>query len=167
MGQDPRLSLAVGGVITTTRLSDALDAVLDAAAELLEDAPDRRYIAHGQPAVDCEQLVVHCAGLRTVVLDQSSDLPAPRTQPRGRVATLVVTLSRPVCAGLEPSAEQLDDDGGRLAVDGWTLFAGLVQWLHDGGFATPLQSAANVTLAEAPEPSGGFAGWTVTLDVAL
>lgn len=156
--------------ISTTRLRAALDDLLAAATATLDGPPDRRYVAHGQPAIDCEQLVVHCAGVRSVTLDQPTDVPSARPQPRVRVASLVVTLSQPVCASPQPTAVQLADDGRALAVDGWSLFAGLLERLHEGTVWTggsPLPKAGNVLLAEAPEPSGGFAGWTVTVEVAL
>lgn len=156
--------------ISTTRLRTALDDLLKAATATLTDPPDRRYVAHGQPAIDCEQLVVHCAGVRSVTLEQPGDIPSPRPQPRVRVATLVATLSRPVCATPQPTAAQLGQDGRALAVDGWSLVAGLIEALSAGSVWTggsPLPRAGNVVLAEAPEPDGGFAGWVISLDVAL
>lgn len=156
--------------ISTTRLATALVDLLAAATATLASPPDRRYVSHGQPAIDCQQLTVHAAGIRIVGLDQPTDIPSARSQPRVRVASLIVTLSRPVCASPQPSVDQLGQDGSALAVDGWSLVAGLVEALSAGSVWTgtsPLPKAGNVVLAEAPEPSGGFAGWTISLDVTL
>lgn len=156
--------------VDATRLRTALDDLLVAAVACLDDPPDRRYVSHGQPAVDCELLTVHAAGVRSVALEQPADLPVPAGQPRVRVVTAVVTIWRAVCSAMDPTAEQLNVDGRRLAVDGWALFAGLLQRTAVGDIWTgtsPLPKAGNVLLAEAPDVAGGYGGWTVTVDLAL
>lgn len=162
--------------MTTTidpgRLSDALDDVLAAAAACLTDPPALRFVSHGAPAVGCELLAVHCEEVRTVPLDQPADIPAAAGQPRVRVASIVATLARPVCATANPSVEQLDTDGHDLAVDGWALYAGLVAATSRTGSpmwsgASRLPRSSSAVLAELQPRQGGYGGWTVTLDVTL
>lgn len=155
------------------RLTKALDDYLAAATATLSNPPARRYVAHGEPIVDCEQLVAWPTGMRSSTVAQPGDLPAQRRTPRVRLVTLAVDLHRPVCAGANPSAAQLDADGHSLATDGWALFAGL---LHAHQSSPPtlfpslgdlLPSSGLVTAAEVSGGEGRFAGWRILMDVAL
>lgn len=159
---------------TTTRLRDALRDLLTASAACLTDPPARRYISAGPPALvaDCEVLAVYPALPRALTLDQPGEIPSPRGQPRVRVTGLVVELHRCVSKDVDPPLATLDAEGVQHAVDGWSLFAGLIYRLQQDLVFTTLSSpdlakSANVDLAEVIEPSGGFAGWRVQVQVAL
>lgn len=146
-------------------LGEAVNAMVT--TEGASDPPERQYVAHGAVAWDCEQLTTHLLRLRPKVLDSRSERCAIVHD-----ATVVVTLIRCHPTGTEkkpiPSADDLDEAGRQLAIDGQALWKGLTRAWAEGTWPAGIP-CSRVTWGslEPLAPSGGYAGWRVEASVRL
>lgn len=150
-------------------LARLLGAALDAATAALEQPatetgpPARRYVSHGPPAPDCEQLAVHALPARLLTAPGPGCVLIP-------VVPFAVVLYRCVTAvadGPEPApppAATLDEEARSLAVDGWALLRGILAARRDGVFS-PDKGSVTVGPLEAVRPDGGLAGWRLNVEV--
>lgn len=159
---DELLSAAVGALDTLVALG-------------LDGAPERRFVAPGEPAADCcPQLTVHAPGV-----DQA---PTEGGLPLGRQAgrhfminhvTLVITLFRCVPmpedtlkGPVMPSAAEMNASSMQLLADGWALWnhifnmigADLLFAKCNGVFPGPLRALPQ---------EGGCGGWFFPIQVVL
>jgi hypothetical protein len=154
------------------RLKSALDNVLTVAASTLATPPARQVVTPGVPAYDCEQLAVWCASLRSVGMPQPGENPGARSQPRQRIATLGVLLLGAFCYGPNLAEDPVTTAGRRLAVDGWSLFCGLLDAIH-GDTLLPTATfgatswARDLTIAEVQRQEGDRAGWLLSMQVGI
>lgn len=139
--------------------------------------PDRRYVAHGIPVWDCEQLVV---AIRSI--EQRIERGVGQTSAAACATVGIVTLDLAIvrCVptvddqGRPPDADALTDSAVGLASDASVLWDLIAEGRQDGtlfgSFDGIVCSSVTVTQARADTPSGGLAGWTfpvrVTLDAA-
>ncbi len=154
------------------RLRKALDNILTVATATLANPPDRWTVTPGPPAHDCAQLAVWCSSLRSVPIQQPGDNAAPRSQPRKRIATIGILLLGGFCYGPNLSEDTVNDAGRQLAVDGWSLFCGLLDaiagdvLLPTATFGT-LSWERDLTIAEVQRQEGDRAGWLLSMAVGL
>lgn len=149
-------------------LDDLLDVAEAAIAENgASPSPERRIVAHGSVAHDCELLAVHLVFVRPKVID-------PRSERCGilHVATVVATLVRcyPTVGerGKPPTAAALTEAGRDLATDGQALWKGLTRAWALGEWPVGIPCSAVTWGALEPiAPLGGFAGWRVEASVRL
>lgn len=130
-------------------------------------APDRQYVAHGSVTWDCELVAVNLVRVSAQLVEANLARCAVRHDAR-----LAVTLLRcwPTAdsRGTPPSADALSVAGRDLATDGQALWKGLTRAWSEG--AWPVNLPCNAVTWEGLEPlapSGGFAGWRLTLGVRL
>lgn len=159
---------------TDAAVRDLLDDLLLEAISALganpeaEDAPERRYVAHGLPVADCDQLTVHLVRLVPRLLED------PR---QGRCtilhqAVMETRLWRCWPTGTEkvptPSAAVIGDAARQLAADGWALWKGLTRAWVEGAWpeGVPCKQVKWGTL-EPLTPQGGLAGWRLDVTVQL
>lgn len=147
------------------KLDTLLPEVLRQAERLLAPAatsrnlPARRYVSHGEPAVEfCDGLLAVWAG--PVETKQVGPTKASVTH---RVATVCVDVWRcfPTGDTQPPTTDQLQAVSLTLADDVDRLTRGLAEWL-----SCQCQTVAwrpTVTLG----PTGGMAGWRVVVQVGL
>lgn len=150
---------------------DLLAAVVDVltpgnAPDDRTEPPERRFVAHGTFAHDCELVAVRVDGIELRPVDGSSTgcVQIPRV-------TFGVTVLRCYPDDVEPppSAVALTEASRVLNVDAWHLVTGLVARLA----AETLFTAVNVdcdavTISPGLTPVGpeaGIAGWRLTVGV--
>lgn len=128
------------------------------------ELPNRCYWTMGQPAIDCEQLVVSFSEMYLGTPGAQVNEPQRCHVPRS--ATLTVSLARSIPTvgqnGRPPSAEKIQLSSEVLAVDAWVLLESinlLDQW-DESGFGIGVIATLNVT-----EPAGGFQ--VVNLEITM
>ena len=144
---------------------DALD------AHTTLGAPERQYVSHNQPALDCEQITVH-----TSLLGEADLAAGPGALARAHainrgglpLVTLSVTNVRCVPTLIEsggevfaPPASELDASARTLNEDVWVLWLGITESLKHGTLAQ-ICSGAERLGAVPLGPEGGFGGWVLT-----
>lgn len=136
-------------------------AVLDAAASVLVDPPERAYVAHGSPAGDlCEELVVWVDSYQT----------APRARPGGCVVpqqvrvNVQLTRCHPTVddLGYPPAPDDLTDVAVRLTDEAWSLWCGLISSTAEWGGDWVTWDTAQVS-----DPEGGYASWTISFTTRI
>ena len=157
--------------------AEVLD-VATAALDLLPaQAPDRRYVGHGLPALDCEQLVVS-----TYAVPEASTAPQAAALDRsfrfkyGSVINplLVVSVVRcyPVVTlnskqvPIFPDPAAIEAASALIYADGWQLWNGIISAKREGAFDGLCKGMAREPMLPI-QPSGGYAGWTMPLDFEL
>lgn len=147
------------------KLTNLLPAVLTEAERLLSstvtgrDTPARRYVSHGEPAVEfCDGMLAVWAG--PVETKQVGPSKASVTS---RVATVCVDVWRcfPTGDTQPPTTDELQQVSLMLADDVDRLTCGLAGWLS--GQCRTVVWRPTVSLG----PSGGMAGWRVVVQVGL
>jgi hypothetical protein len=149
-------------------LKEMMEGVLERVQNIYQsynvELPNRRYWTMGQPAIDCEQLVVSFAQMYLGA--PGSQVSEPQRCHVPRSATLNISVSRetPVVGqnGRPPSPEKLEMAASWAAIDAWVLMEGiklLDQWDETG------YGVGVIATLESPAPEGGFQ--TVTLQVTM
>lgn len=128
--------------------------------------PSRRYWTMGQPATDCEQLVVYFVQMYLGAPGDEAVAPMRCNSPRS--AVLNVQVSRPIptvgTSGRAPSAERIQDGSEIVAIDAWILMESinlLDQW-EQGSFGVGVIATVNVA-----EPEGGFQSVSLQITMAV
>lgn len=151
-----------------TNLRDLMQGVLERVESVFQsynvELPKRRYWTMGQPAVDCEQLVV--TFVQMYLGTPGAQVNEPQRCHVPRSATLAISISREIpivgMNGRPPSPESLSRAAEVTAVDAWTLMDSinlLDQW-DDTGYGIGV-----IATMETAEPEGGYQ--TVTLQVTM
>lgn len=145
--------------------------------QLPAGAPARQYVAVGPPALDCEQLTVHCLQVGEGTTSPSTT-PLDRfrrgvTVPRIDLAFLVVTVVRdcyPGPTGRElskpPEVADLLAAAAVINADGWQLWNSVPAALAAGELWGACHFTGWEPLQPIP-PSGAIAGWTFPMQVQL
>ena len=150
---------------------DSLDTI-PTFAPGLAGAPERNFISPGAPVDDCcDQLTVHVSSI-TESTTAPGGLAAGRRASYNRVnlVRMVATIKRcipiigtegqtPEAADLEAAAEQID-------ADGWALWNHIFNLIRSDQLFTLCGEVFNDGIF-AVAPSGGCAGWEMTVRVAL
>jgi hypothetical protein len=151
-------------------LKEMMDGVLSRVVTVFESfgvpLPARRYWMMGNPAIDCEQLVVSFVQMYLGPPgDQASE---PRRCNMPRTATLNITLSREVATvgtnGRAPSSEKISESSEISAVDSWVLMQSinqLDQW-SEGDFGLGV-----IATLSTDGPEGGFYSSILEITMAV
>lgn len=130
------------------------------------ELPSRCYWTMGQPAVDCEQLVV--SFLQMYLGAPGAQVGEPQRCNVPRSATLSVSISRstPIVGqnGRPPSPDKIELASSVQAIDSWVLMESinlLDQW-DDTGYGIGI-----VATLEAGSPEGGFQTTALTVTMAV
>jgi hypothetical protein len=130
------------------------------------ELPNRCYWTMGQPAVDCEQLVV--SFLQMYLGAPGSQVGTPQRCNVPRSATLSISISRntPIVGqnGRPPSPDKIELASSVQAIDAWVLMESmnlLDQW-DDLGYGIGV-----IATLEAGEPEGGFQTTVLTITMAV
>lgn len=160
-------------------LLDEAAGILDAAASPslgVPGAPTRQILSIGPPALDaCDQLAVSVnPSVRVAVTGDQAELVVGDRCHNLTLAGLRLWLTGclpgPTERGGAPPADLLNAAMTRLYGQGWALWCGLRNRLHDGsllaGFyarlEAPMLRPTILVLALTPVPAGGgVAGWTI------
>lgn len=149
-------------------LKNMMDGVLERVQTVYQSynvpLPNRRYWMMGQPAVDCEQLVVSFVQMYLGAPGVQTSEPQRCHVPRS--ATINISVSREIAVvgqnGRPPSPEKIEQTAVSSAIDAWILMDSmkLLDMWDDAGYGVGVIA----TLEVAP-PEGGFQ--TVTLQVTM
>lgn len=152
------------------------DELLDACAVILAaDAPSRRFVSPGPPALDCcAQLTVHpgqmtkASSLDLGPLVQYTAVTGVSENTWPLVVTLTRCTANPDASGNPPSAAALDAVALLVLTDGWQLWNGVQQLIRDGNLFDTLgcKSTGIGPLTPLGE-QGGCVGWTLSVPVVV
>lgn len=120
------------------------------------ELPNRRYWTMGQPAIDCDQLVVYF--VEAFLGTPGDELGQPQRYNAPRSATVGISIAREVPTvgvnGRAPSAEKIQQYSARSAIDAWVLLESarsLDMWDETGGYGPGVVINLDVS-----PPEGGF-----------
>lgn len=151
-------------------LAEFLQEVLDRVENVYDSfnmpLPTRRYWTLGDPAVDCEQLVV--SFIQAYIGSPGDEATQPRRCRDPRSATVHVKVSREVPVvgpnGRPPSAEDIQYFSQLVGYDAWCLLEGAAA-------LDPWESAGPglgiIATVETGPPEGGFHTTTMTLTAGI
>ena len=147
-------------------LDNVLTQVISSYASYNMPLPSRRYYTMGEPALDCEQLVV--SFLQAYVGSPGDEANQPRrcNDPRSATLNVIVTRSIPVVGqnGRPPSAETIQSASEIIAYDAYILLdsaAQIDQW-ENSGFGMGVIATVESRTAE-----GGLQSTVLTVTTAI
>jgi hypothetical protein len=153
-----------------TNLRDMMQGVLARVETIFQsynvNLPQRKYWMMGQPAIDCEQLVVSFVQMYLGAPGAQVGEPQRCNVPRS--ATLNVSISRetPIVGqnGRPPAPEKITAASELVAIDSWVLMQSinlLDQW-DEYGYGVGV-----IATLETAGPEGGFQTTTLTITMAV
>ncbi len=152
--------------------AEALDTIPILLAPTFLGAPDRQFVSPGIPVWDCcEQLAVHTAFVNEAGTTPG-DLDAGLRTNRGyqNHVTVIATITRciPVMNsdGDPPPTASLNAASAQIEADGWALW----NHTHNAKASGELLNLCTAMFFDgllAVVPSGGCAGWTLTIRAAI
>jgi hypothetical protein len=140
-------------------LRDMMEGVLGRVQNVFQsynvELPARQYWTMGQPAVDCEQLVVFFQQLYLGPPGSQVGEPQRCHVPRSATITISIARATPIVSqnGRPPSPERIEAASEVLAIDAWVLMESinqLDQW-DDTGYGVGV-----IATLEVSPPEGGF-----------
>lgn len=145
-------------------LDKVLEKTIETFAQYNVPLPDRRYWTMGEPAVDCEQLVVAFIQMYLGLPGDEASQPQRCSVPRSAVLRISLSRQVPVVGvnGRAPSADKIQEASEIAAVDAWMfmeLINKLDQW-QPGEFGLGVIATTEASTAE-----GGFN--TMSMQVTL
>lgn len=153
-----------------TNLRDMLQGVLERVETIFQsynvELPKRRYWTMGQPAIDCEQLVV--SFVQMYLGSPGAQVGDPQRCHVPRSATMNIQIARqtPIVGqnGRPPSPSSIQLSSETLAYDAWVLMESvnlLDQWDETG------YGIGVIATLDSSEPQGGFQTTTMTVTMAV
>lgn len=151
-------------------LRDMLQGVLERVQSVFQsynvELPARQYWMMGEPAIDCEQLVV--VFQQMYLGPPGAQVGEPQRCHVPRSATMMVSLSRatPITQqnGRPPAPDRIEAASSVLAIDSWVLMQSinqLDQW-DDTGYGVGVIATLDVT-----PPEGGFQTTNLSITMAI
>jgi hypothetical protein len=151
-------------------LRDMLQGVLERVQSVFQsynvELPARQYWMMGQPAIDCEQLVIVFQQL--YLGPPGAQVGEPQRCHVPRSATITIALSRATAItqqnGRPPSPERIEAASEVLAIDSWVLMESvnqLDQW-DETGYGVGVIATLDVS-----PPEGGFQTTSMTITMAV
>lgn len=153
-----------------TNLRDMFNGVLERVEAVFQsynvNLPRRRYWTMGQPAIDCEQLVIFFNQMYLGTPGAQVSEPQRCKSPRSATFTISVSRELPVVgqSGKAPSPERIQLASETLAIDSWVLMESinlLDQW-DDTGFGLGV-----IATLETSPPEGGFQTASMQITMAI
>lgn len=152
-------------------LAEFMQATLDAVVSVYESysmpTPERRYWTLGDPAIDCEQLVV--SFVQAYLGSPGDEAMYPRRCNDPRSATIHVSVSRKAPSignsGKAPAADVIQDYAEICAYDAWCLLASageLDVWGINAGVGLGV-----IATVETLSPEGGYQTTVMTFTAAI
>lgn len=151
-------------------LKNLLDGVLEKTVSTFQSynvpLPERRYWTLGEPAIDCDQLVVSFTQLYLGTPGDEASTPQRCHQPRSAVVTISLAREVPTSGqnGRPPSGQTIEEASYISAVDSWVLMESVNlfdQW-DDVGFGMGV-----IATVEATTAAGGFEVVTMQLTMVV
>lgn len=130
--------------------------------------PDRRYWLFGEPAIDCEQLVVSFVQMYLGTPGDEAATPQRCNVPRSVVLSISVARAVPVvsASGKAPDPKKIEEAAHIAAIDCWILLEtvrSLDMWDEFGGGVGP----GVIATVETPTISGGYQQCTMQITMVV
>jgi hypothetical protein len=156
------------GALNLKNMLDGIVPRIEAAfAEYSVELPNRRYWTMGQPAIDCDQLVVYF--IEAFLGTPGEEIGQPQRCYVPRSATIGISIAREVPTvgvnGRAPSPEKIQEYSGKSAIDAWVLLESARKfdmWDESGGYGPGV-----VVSLEVSPPEGGFQLVNMTLTMVI
>jgi hypothetical protein len=153
-----------------TRVVDFLDEVLSRIEATFQSynipLPSRRYWTVGQPALDCEQLVLTLIQIYLGPPGDQASQPYRCNQPRTAVMSVMVSREIPVVGqnGRPPTAEKIKEASQISAIDAYALMSSInsLDTWEPGGYGLGVIATADIS-----PPEGGFQTVSMQLTMAI
>lgn len=151
-------------------LKEMMEGVLEKVQAVFQsynvELPNRCYWTMGQPAVDCEQLVVYFLQMYLGAPGAQIGEPQRCNVPRSATINIAISRATPIVSsnGRPPSPDKIELASSVQAIDAWVLMQSinsLDQW-DDTGYGLGV-----VATLEAGPPEGGFQTTTMTITMAV
>jgi hypothetical protein len=153
-----------------TNLRDMMNGVLERVEGVFQsynvELPKRRYWTMGQPAIDCEQLVVFFQQMYLGPPGAQVGEPQRCHVPRSATMTISIARATPIVGqnGRPPSSERIQAASEMLAIDAWVLMESinqLDQW-DETGYGIGVLATLEVS-----SPEGGFQTTDMVITMAV
>jgi hypothetical protein len=153
-----------------TNLRDMMQGVLERVEAVFQsynvELPQRRYWTMGDPAIDCEQLVVSFTQMYLGTPGAQVNDPQKCHVPRSATVAISVVRSIPIVGqnGRPPSARNIQQSAETLAVDSWVLMESinLIDQWDDTGYGLGV-----IATMEVAPPEGGYQMATMQITMAV
>lgn len=151
-------------------LRDMMDGVLERVQTVFQSynvpLPSRQYWTMGQPAIDCEQLVVSFSQMYLGAPGDQATAPQRCHVPRTATINILLTRQVPTVSqnGKAPSGDKIEFASYISAVDAWIMMQSineLDQW-DDTGYGLGVIATLDII-----GPEGGFVGVNLQLTLAV
>jgi hypothetical protein len=153
-----------------TNLRDMMQGVLERVESIFQsynvNLPERRYWIMGQPAIDCEQLVVSFVQMYLGAPGAQVAEPQRCHVPRSATLNIMISRATPIVNqnGRPPAADKIQSSSETIAIDSWVLMESvnlLDQW-DESGYGVGV-----VATLETAGPEGGFQTTSLTITMAV
>jgi hypothetical protein len=153
-----------------TNLRDMMQGVLERVESVFQsynvELPQRKYWTMGQPAIDCEQLVVFFQQLYLGPPGAQVGEPQRCHVPRSATVTISIARATPIVSqnGRPPAPEKIQSASEILAYDAWVLMQSinqLDQWDETG------YGVGVIATLEVSPPEGGFQTTNMVITMAV
>jgi hypothetical protein len=159
-----------GAAEDATNLRDMMEGVLERIQTVFQSynvsLPNRCYWTMGQPAIDCEQLVVSFAQMFLGTPGAQVNEPQRCHVPRSATLNISISRATPIVGqnGRPPSPEKIQIASEMVAIDSWILMESinlLDQWDETG------YGIGVIATLETSGPEGGFQTTNMTITMAV
>jgi hypothetical protein len=151
-------------------LKNMMDQILEKVTSVLTSygvpLPARCYWTMGNPAIDCEQLVVSFIQMYLGTPGDQASTPQRCHMPRTAVLAISIAREVPVVGmnGRPPSAEKIEAGSALSAIDAWVLMESMKQFdPWDEG----IPGMGVIATVDAPTVEGGFQLVNLQLSVVV
>ena len=153
-----------------TNLRDMMSGVLERVENIFQSynvsLPEKKYWMMGQPAIDCEQLVVSFLQMYLGPPGAQAGEPQRCNVPRSATLNISIARATPIVSqnGRPPAPEKIRAASEILAIDSWVLMQSineLDQW-DSTGYGIGVIATLEVT-----PPEGGFQTTDLTITMAV
>jgi hypothetical protein len=153
-----------------TNLRDMMDGILERVEAVFQaynvELPQRRYWTIGQPAIDCEQVVVSFIQMYLGAPGDEATSPQRCHVPRSAVVSISIARAVPIVGvnGRPPSPEKIQQAAAVSTIDAWVLMDAVKLFdMWDGsGYGVGVIATVDITPAE-----GGFQSVNMNLTLAV
>jgi hypothetical protein len=153
-----------------TNLRDMMDGIVERVETVFQsynvNLPNRRYWTIGQPAIDCEQVVVSFIQMYLGAPGDEASSPQRCNVPRSAVVTISIARAVPIVGpnGRPPSPEKIQEASAVSAIDAWVLMDAVRLFdMWDGsGYGVGVIATVDIT-----PPEGGFQTVNMNLTLAV
>jgi hypothetical protein len=153
-----------------TNLRDMMDGVLERVEAVFQsynvELPKRRYWSIGQPAIDCEQVVVSFMQMYLGAPGDEATTPQRCHVPRSAVITISIARAVPIVGqnGRPPSEEKIQQSSAVSTIDAWVLMDAvkLFDMWDNTGYGLGVIATVEIT-----PPEGGFQSVIMNLTMAV